>query len=197
MAELIFIIENSDRVKNISNNYISIINNILNVCNVLKPEIPTSVILMNEDIKYIYFRTKINDIDKINMKYLNPVGKFKLYDNFSGLLNRFKQFQNKTKSGSAIVIFLTIDKDNSSVRLNERLTWLQVTINKSCNWRFIFLSHSHDNFEIGKNIGFDSCIQYDFTNNDLDAIAYTIEYLIKNDFQEKLNLNTKDIFKLL
>lgn len=197
MSELVFIIENSDRINFVSNNYLSIINNILNICNVLKPEIPTSVILINQDIKYIHFRTKINDVNKINIQDLNPCGNFKLYDNFSGVLNRIKQFQDKTKSQSTIAIVLTVDKDNSSIRLNERLTWLQVTINRGYGWKFIFLTHTQDNFKIGKNIGFDSCIQYDFDNKDLDGIVYVIEYLIKNNFVENLTLNTKDISNIL
>ena len=59
MSELIFVIENSERIKNISDFYITMINNILNIYSVLKPNILTSIIYINDDSKYFHFRKNI------------------------------------------------------------------------------------------------------------------------------------------
>jgi len=195
MSELIFVIENSERIKNISDYYITIINNILNIYSTLKPNILTSIIYINDESKYFHFRKDINDIRKINLQDLEPSGNFKLHDNFSAVLNRIKSFHDKTNSDSPIVILLTYDKDNASTRLNESLTWVQTTINKGYGWKFIFLSSTIESYNIGKKIGFDTCIQYEIENKHCEEIVYVFEYLIKNKFQPNLNLVIKDVLE--
>jgi hypothetical protein len=193
MSELIFIIENSERIKGIDNYFLTMINNILNIQSVLYPKIITSIICVNESINYLHFRKNINDIDKILLEHLNPSGSFKMYDNISPILHRLKSFQDKTNSKSPIVIVLTYDTDNSSVRLNERLFWLQTTINRGYGWKFIFLTCTEESFNIGKNIGFDCCIQYGLESSHLEHIIHVFEYLNINNFTEKFILSLKGI----
>jgi hypothetical protein len=195
MSEVIFIIENSERIKNISDYYITIINNILNIYSAIKPNILTSIIYINDDTKYSLFRKNINDIHKITLQDLEVSGNFKLHDNFCAVLNRIKTFQDKTKSDSPIVILLTYDKDNASIRINESLSWVQTTINKAYGWKFIFLTSTAESFNIGKKIGFNTCIQYEIKNKHCEEIVYIFEYLIKNNFDSNLNLNIKDVLE--
>ena len=187
---VIVIADKSGSLYPYSSLYLKTINDLIKLDCIINTHL--SLIFFNDDIQYLHVNhpAKNISVDKISFE-----GETAFYDNVSAIINRMLKFYKFNNQKPPIVIILTDGEDNCSRKLKKEHLTLQIAIAKSYKWQFIFLGVNEKCVGIGKEIGCDSCILYDFSEKSLNDIPKLISSLFKEKVVPNMDFDLRDSFE--
>lgn len=168
---LVFVLDDSYSMLSTKKATISGYNEYLNGQRLAAKEngIPTFVSLYKfdgNDVKSIFSRISISEVQNLTESDYHPMGSTNLYDGIGGVMLQLNSdfSSKKKKDRDAVIITILTDGEENASRIFSQ-TDIKQMIEKAeaKNWGFMFLGANIDAFQVGSTLGFNAnnTIQYD------------------------------------
>jgi len=191
---LILLIDRSASVKAYADLYLQTINGIIEAQKYTRPDSTLTCVFFNETIEYSCINFPVKNIDRpLEMSELKPSGLTAFYDNVSAVLHNLHRFHQKNQQKPPVVIVLTDGEDTSSRLINEHQMALKIAMLKAFAWQFVYMGVSENSVRIGRDLGFNTCIQYSCSQASFSRIPEIIAKLLSDRVMPAVDIDISDI----